>query len=157
VEKIFSMLMEIPAVVGVGATRVKGAVKHYNIQVEGNVDKLASLWPFCNITANDNGTVADYIVRPDEINAFYSNLSRKYPRRKRKEVAILLQFNGPLTDEIRRRVAMNIRGSDRTIWGDDRVAIILGNRKEEAVKAVQERIKLALSEDCRVTFSVQVS
>ncbi|MGB9804911.1 hypothetical protein [Desulfofundulus sp.] len=160
-KEVFSRFRDIPFVQGISATTVKGEVKHYNVRVRlhgrGAEEELNKLWPFGNISTDGDGVTADYIVRPEEVDVFYARLSRLSPRFGEGEVAIVLQFNGPLTEELRRRVARSIRSSDRLIWGDNKAAIILRSCSEEAVKAVQERVGAVLAANDDVSFSIRVS
>ncbi|AEG14468.1 hypothetical protein Desku_0868 [Desulfofundulus kuznetsovii DSM 6115] len=159
--EVFSRFTGIPVVQGISATTVRGQVKHYNVRVKlhgrGAEEELNKLWPFGNISTDGDGVTADYIVKPEEVDNFYSRLLKVSPQSGEREVAIVFQFSGPLTEELRWRVAKSVRSSDRLIWGDNRVVIVLRNCGEEAVKAVQERIGAVLAANNDVSFSVRVS
>lgn len=160
-DKTFALLMNLPAVQKVSAVTVNGSVKHYNVQVKlqgkGAEGELVKLWPFGNVSTDGESAVADYIVRPEEVEKFCSRLLYVPLKLNESEVAIVVQFDRPLADETKHRVAKSVRASDRIIWGEKMVAIILRNCGGEAVKAVQERIRAILVEQNDISFSVRLS
>ena len=144
------MFLQIPTVRGASATRARGKIKHYNIHVEtknSNADRVAKIWPYCHVVVENNSTSVDFIVKPEEVNAFFVKLSKLHPEQKEKEMALILQLNGTLTDKTKNKVEKCVRSSDRVIWGDNKVAIVLEDCKKETIKAVEKRIEMILSED----------
>jgi len=148
VDRTFEMFLQIPGVESVNATHVQGRVKHYNIRVELNgkdTNYLSSLWPFCNVSVTNGDVVADYIVRPEEVKAFYKKLSKALRKKAMsKENTLIFKFDRPLTEKMKQKVMNSIRSNDRVIWGDNKMAIILENSSEEVIKAVRARIEKIL-------------
>lgn len=142
------LFLGIPGVEEVSATYVKGSVKHYNVRVRLNdkdaAEKLKAVWPFCNVSVSNNDsnkTIADYIVKPEEAKDFHARLSKIAVKQEERQMAVILQFKQPITEEMKKKIARSVRASDQLIWGDRRVAIVLQDCRLEAIKAIQERIK----------------
>jgi hypothetical protein len=159
------LFLGIPGVEEVSATYVKGSVKHYNVRVRLNdkdaAEKLKAVWPFCNVSVSNNdsnkgNTVADYIVKPEEVKDFHAKLSKVAVKQEEKQMAVILQFKQPITEEMKKKIARSVRASDQLIWGDRRVAIVLQDYRLEAIKAIQERIKNVFEEGEHLDVRVRV-
>jgi hypothetical protein len=149
-EEVFNLFMQLPVINAVQATFAQGSVKHYNVIIKtdnlGLAGKLMSLWPFCTITSENGELIANYIVKPEEVDELHSKLEKaKIVSNKKNEVALMFQLKRLITEELKQKVESVIRSSDRIVWGDNRMAVILSTSNPEAVKIVERRVKDILS------------
>lgn len=147
-EDVFSLFMKLPYVYSVHATISQGAVKHYNICVKTAVmdiaSELMSIWPYCVVSGENSELVADYLVKPDEVKLFINRLSKAQCLSrcvKQNCIALIFHLKRPVTEELKQTISRAIRSTDRVVWGDMRMAVVLPVSSPEAVKAVEERIK----------------
>ncbi|MGI9951280.1 hypothetical protein V3F56_02870 [Moorellaceae bacterium AZ2] len=152
-EEVFRAFSRLPYVHSVHATVSQGNVKHYNICIKTDkveiVPELISLWPYCTVSSKDGEVLADYLVRPEEVKDFAARLSGASCLAqciKQKSIALIFNFKRPLTEEFKRMVFQSIRGTDRLVWGDMRMAVVLPTHSEEAVRAVETRLRRLLRE-----------
>lgn len=152
-EEIFALFLQMPGVEAVHATLAQGNIKHYNVRVKTEdpqaINKLMTIWPFCTIGNVEDGLVADFVVKPEEVDEFYARLSKAsyLAIKKKTEVALIFQLKRPITDDLKNIIAGSIRGGDKIIWGDSRMTIILKAGQDEAVRSVERRIKKILRQN----------
>jgi len=149
----FTIFTKLPYVHSVHATVSQGAVKHYNVCIKtANAEiasELMSLWPYCVVSSENGEIIANYLVKPEEVRAFAAKLSRAgclAQCLRQNSVVLIFHFRRPVTEEFKHKVSRFIRSTDRLVWGDMRMAVVLSNPSEEAVRAVETRIKNLLRE-----------
>lgn len=152
-EEVFALFLQLPGIETVHATLTQGNLKHYNVRVKAEdpraIDKLMTIWPFCTVGSVEDGLIADYVVKPEEVDEFYDRLSKAsyLAIKKKTEVALIFQLRRPVTEELKNMLMGSIRGGDRILWGDNRLTIILKAGQDEAVRAVEKRIKKILRQN----------
>lgn len=149
----FTIFTKLPYVHSVHATVSQGTIKHYNVCIKTANAEIASelmtLWPYCVVSSENGEIIADYLVKPEEVKAFAAKLSRaNYLGQclRQNSVALIFHFRRPVTEEFKHKVSRFIRSTDRLVWGDMRMAVVLLTPREEAVRAVETRIKSLLRE-----------
>lgn len=165
-QKYLEKLLQLRFVEAVNSTRANGQIKHYNIRIRTAEKRLISvfetLWPFGNISLTSDGLTADYIVKPAEIETFYVKIEAvknlhnlDEDKAAEEEVAVIIRFKQPVTRDIKEKLPRSVRGRDRIVWSDTKLVIFLrGTQKENAVQAVQKRIRDMLP-DYNFDISIQ--
>lgn len=146
-EEVFNLFMQLPVTNSVQVTFSQGNVKHYNVIIKTDnlnlAGKLMALWPFCTVSSENGELIANYLVKPEEVNELYLRLQKAkfISAKKKNEVALMFQLKRPITEDLKQKVERIIRSSDRVVWGDNRMAVILVACDNEAVRLVEKRVK----------------
>ena len=159
--EVLQTLAGLPAVESISSTVSNGSVKHYLVRVrffDDNVkimEQLESIWPFCSVKLEKGIVVAEYMVRPSELEAFiekvlqfdlfkrnsilklrFNGFDKSAPF---KEVILTCNFNGADKDVLERLVAYYESAGDRVVRGNDLAEIFIETHGKPLGRAIQEK------------------
>jgi len=160
--KVIAQFTKVKGIESINIIKSKGKVSHYNIRAktknQDTADTLIDFWPFCNafLTKNDTKYYVDYVVKPWEMQDFYKNIVKILGANKKNEVAIIIHFSYPVSDQVKTQVKNNLRQNDYVVWDENHVIVILKNCKVKGVKIVQRRVEKILKENQITSISVEV-
>jgi len=141
----------------------QGKTKYYNVVFKFSqistelLSNLESLWAFNTISFKKNGTiVVEYMVRPEETADFYKAISlANISQKKNYNPTVILKFSEAIPEGVKYKLKKAIRSSDRIMWNENQVAIILYNCQN--LETVNNRLQKIIEDNLETTnFAVSI-
>ncbi len=144
----FNELLTLPNIHSVTATKANDKIKHFNVTLKTSNpvvgEQFKTFWPFSNVSISEEGFCVECMVRPDEYTKFYRKINTLAVG-SINPVAVVVKSKNSLDAAIKNAIKKHVRGNDRVVWGDNKLAIILSSANENTVHLVRERVQGVLS------------